>query len=203
MPSPFPGMDPYLEGPEWAGFHSQLAVEITRQLGPRLRPRYVALTERRYVFDAPEADEEVVIGTTTELIPDGAVVEGELAKRAGSSVVVAEAPLRLATAMPRRVPQFTVEIRDVAQRRLVTDIEILSPSNKRGSGRKEYLARREKLLLSSAHLMAIDLLRGGRRVPMQQALPPQAYFVLLSRAQRRPMMEVWPIALEQSLPVVP
>ena len=42
MPSPFPGMDPYLEGSCWGSFHAQLAAEIARQLAPRLRPRYAA-----------------------------------------------------------------------------------------------------------------------------------------------------------------
>ncbi len=47
MPSPFPGMDPYLEGSTWMNFHGQLCAEIARQLGPKLRPRYLArLTER-------------------------------------------------------------------------------------------------------------------------------------------------------------
>jgi hypothetical protein len=42
MPSPFPGMDPYLEGDLWTSFHILFAVEIARQLVPRLRPRYWA-----------------------------------------------------------------------------------------------------------------------------------------------------------------
>ena len=66
-------------------------------------------------------------------------------------------------------------------RQLVTAIEVLSPTNKRGEGRGEYLARRRRLFLSTAHLMEIDLLRGGKRVPMQKALPPAPYFVFLSR----------------------
>ena len=39
MPSPFPGMDPYLEGARWMGVHGQLIAEIARQLAPLLRPR--------------------------------------------------------------------------------------------------------------------------------------------------------------------
>ena len=30
MPSPFPGMDPYLEGSAWMGVHTELSVEIAR-----------------------------------------------------------------------------------------------------------------------------------------------------------------------------
>jgi hypothetical protein len=43
MASPFPGMDPYLEGDLWQEFHAKLAHEIKSQLMPQLRPKYVAL----------------------------------------------------------------------------------------------------------------------------------------------------------------
>ncbi len=42
MPSPFPGMDPYLEGYLWPDVHQALATQIRRQLAPLLQPRYVA-----------------------------------------------------------------------------------------------------------------------------------------------------------------
>ena len=48
MPSPFPGMDPYLEGDDWTSFHAHFATEIARQLTPRLRPKYIALPEKRF-----------------------------------------------------------------------------------------------------------------------------------------------------------
>lgn len=148
MKSPFPGMDPYLEGDLWTTFHVQLAVEIARQLTPRLLPRYFAFANQRQVTDT------------------------------------------------------WVEIRDQAARRLVTLIEILSPTNKRGDGRKQYLRKRNKILCSSSHLMEIDLLRRGKRVPMIEALPRGDYFVFLTRASRRPETEIWPIALESPLPTV-
>ncbi|MBI3760749.1 MAG: DUF4058 family protein, partial [Chloroflexi bacterium] len=37
MPSPFPGMDPYLEASHiWEDFHASLASEVRKQLAPRL-----------------------------------------------------------------------------------------------------------------------------------------------------------------------
>jgi hypothetical protein len=113
------------------------------------------------------------------------------------------APLRLATVIPEAVPHVTVEIHDTRQRQLVTAIEILSPTNKRGTGRIEYLTKRQRLLLSAVHLLEIDLLRMGERVPMQQSLPNAPYFVFLSRAEDRPLTDVWPIALAAPLPTVP
>src|SRR5919202_44568 len=53
MPSPFPGMDPYLEGDLWQEFHDRLANQISVQLLPLLRPKYVALLAKRYVLDSP------------------------------------------------------------------------------------------------------------------------------------------------------
>src|SRR5258708_1463446 len=101
MPSPFPGMDPYLEGSLWTTVHAELAVEMARQLAPRLRPHYLALPQKRFVLANVEPDDGVGVS------------------------------------MPEPIPQFSVEIRDTEQRRLVTDIEVLSPTNK-GSGREEY-----------------------------------------------------------------
>ncbi|OYV86196.1 MAG: hypothetical protein B7Z73_12180 [Planctomycetia bacterium 21-64-5] len=143
-------MDPYLEGDDWTSFHALLVTEIARYLSPRLRPKYVALPQRRF---------EVV-----------------------------------------DVPQMWVEIRDVAGRTLVTTVEILSPWNKRGQGREEYLDKRRKVLMRSSHLVEIDLLRRGKRLPMKDALPPASYYVVVARANERPKVQVWPIALDHPLP---
>jgi hypothetical protein len=91
----------------------------------------------------------------------------------------------------------------VAERRLVTCIEVLSPTNKRGPGREEYTGKRWQILSGGAHLVEIDLLRVGARFPTAQPLPAAPYFVFLSYAQRRQVVEVWPIPFAQPLPVVP
>jgi len=54
MPSPFPGMDPYLEGSEWSSVHVALSAEMARQLAPKVRPKYIVRTARRFVTDMPE-----------------------------------------------------------------------------------------------------------------------------------------------------
>jgi hypothetical protein len=191
-------MDPYLEGSLWTTVHSQLSAEIARQLAPRLRPRYLALMTERFVLEMPDG----VAVTQANIYPDVGVAQARPAVLAGGGAAVAAAPLQLATAMPTPVPHMTVEIRDAANRQLVTAIEVLSPTNKRGDGRDEYLAKRGRLLLSNAHLMEIDLLREGQRVPMRQPLPSAPYFVLLSRAEKRPVLDVWPVTLASPLPTV-
>ncbi len=82
---------------------------------------------------------------------------------------------------------------------------MLSPTNKRGpesEGRRQYLARRGHVLHSTAHLVELDLLRGGHRVPMLRPLPPADYYAIVGRADRRPQCEVWPIGLRDRLPTI-
>jgi hypothetical protein len=199
MPSPFPGMDPYLEGALWTTVHVSLSAEIVRHLASRVRPRYLVLPAERLVMETPES----VAITTTDRYPDVSVAKTRSMAGVSQRTMVAPAPLELATIIPTPIPHVTIEIRDTANRQLVTAIEVLSPTNKRGDGRKEYLAKRRRILLSTAHLLEIDLLRHGQRVPMQKPLPSTPYFVFLSRVEKRPMTEIWPISLTELLPVVP
>jgi hypothetical protein len=170
MPSPFPGMDPYLESDLWTPFHARFAAAIADQLNPKLRPRYFALINKRSVVDEPD--------------------DGEISVEAGLPDVGV-------------TPHFWITIRDAKKRKLATSIEILPPGNKRGPGRRQYLKKRRKILRSNAHLLEIDLLRKGKRVPMQEPLPRGDYYVFLCRADRRPLCGVWPITLEEHLPPVP
>jgi len=192
-------MDPYLEGSEWTSFHTDLGVEIARQLTPRLLPRYIARTEKRFIVTSLASSNDV------DIYPDAAVARASRhrATSAGSRAMVAAAPMTMATVVPTRVPQVSVVIRDIADRQFVTAIEILSPTNKQSDGRAEYLERRERLLISAAHLVEIDLLRRGQRVPMRRHLPSVPYFVFVGRSNKRPLTEVWPITLRQPLPTVP
>jgi hypothetical protein len=199
MPSPFPGMDPYLEGSLWMSVHAQLASVFIRQLSPQILPRYIALQTRRFVRDRPEG-EGIMIGDN---IPDVSVHQQQPAQPGPRAVRALVPPLRMITVMRTPVPHVTVEIRDIEHHHLVSAIEILSPTNKRGDGRSEYLRRRDGFLGSDVHLLEIDLLRRGRRVPMEEELPRAPYFVFLSRADQRPFTEVWPILLDQPLPEVP
>lgn len=199
MPSPFPGMDPYLEGSLWMTVHTQLSAELARQLAPKLRPRYLALTTERFVMEAPESVAIVSPG----LYPDVGLARTHVERPPPGGTALARGPFRAATVLPTPVPHVTVEIRDTGKRRLVTAIEVLSPTNKRGDGREEYLSKRRKILVSTAHLLEIDLLRKGERVPMQEPLPAAPYFVILGRAEDRPIVDIWPIALRDQLPTVP
>lgn len=197
MQSPFPGMDPYLEGNLWTSVHGDLATTIARQLVPRLRPKYVALTERKYISGAWE---EVMISAGS-MRPDVAVRRSRGRQiQSGGGVAVAGS-VKLRTYRGTKVPHFRIAIRDVHERQLVTAIELLSPTNK-GSGRRDYLRKRRRFLHSTAHLLEIDLHHQGKRIPLDDPYPPAAYYVLLNRARKRSVTEVWPIQLDAPLPTV-
>lgn len=206
MPSPFPGMDPYLEGEMWQEFHDRLANQISVQLMPQLLPKYVALLAKRYVFDRPSLS---IVGAPGERViyPDVHVVAPPGAARlpmpSRPGVAVAESEVELISPVIEEIPVLSVEIRDVANRRLVTLIEILSPANKHGDGWREYDQQRIELLRTQTHLLEIDLLRQGTRIQLVGQLPPASYYVYLSRWQRRPYTQVWPIQLRDPLPAVP
>jgi len=199
-------MDPYLEGEMWQEFHETLAGAIRAQLLPLLTPKYVALLAKRYVLDRADIG---IVGLPPERViyPDVHVVAppGTATRPLPSStgVAVAEPAVELASPMIEEVPLLSIEIRDVAERRLVTLIEILSPVNKRGEGWREYVDRRTEVLQTKTHLLEIDLLRQGLRLPLLGQLPPAAYYVFLTRWQRRPWTQVWPLSLREPLPAVP
>lgn len=96
----------------------------------------------------------------------------------------------------------SVEIRDTAQNRLVTCIEILSPVNKRDPGLTQYRRKRQQRYQSGIHLLEIDFIRRGQRPFAQPQLPPVAYAVALTRA-KQPTTDIWALKLLDPLPVVP
>ena len=205
MPSPFPGMDPYLEGSEWTSFHAEIGMEIVRQLVPKLVPKYIIRPIRRFVMDMPE--EIAIVSAKRHTYRDVGVYRAKeppaIYEAGTATLTIPPPPLQMVTIVPEKVPVLSIEIRDAAERELVTAIELVSPANKRGDGYDEYMDKRRRILSSFTHLLEIDLLRKGKRVPMSQPLPNAPYFVFLSRAEKRPIVDVWPIQLDMRLPVVP
>ena len=96
-----------------------------------------------------------------------------------------------------------LNVLDRESREVVTVVEVLSPTNKRpGEHRAQYLAKRSAVRQSDAHLVEIDLLRGGQPMPAE-GRPECTYSVLVSRADRRPQADFWPFGLRDPLPTVP
>lgn len=130
-------------------------------------------------------------------------IRAELNKSIRPRYVARLAPREvIATGVPLRL--LTVEIIETGERQLVTAIEILSPEDKQ-LGTKDhvgYLRKRRQLLCSPANLIEIDLLRAGRRPPLERPVPAAPYYVVLSREQCRPTVDVWPIQLADALPTI-
>lgn len=202
MPSPFPGMDPYIEHPEvWSDFHGGLADEIRATLNATIQPRYVARMTPYVTHDVIE------VAQVRGVRPDVGVWQPQPPSDQAGGVATMVTPAPVESLVPLEIPLrlYSVEIRSVEDMLLVTAIEILSPVNKRPGheARRDYLRKRRELLRSQAHLMEIDLLRGGERPPLERPVPPAPYYMTLSRVERRPTVEVWPIQLADELPVLP
>ena len=200
MPSPFPGMDPYIEAPSiWEDFRHNLAVEIQKQLTPHLRPRYIATLESWVTFD------QITIEPKYTIKPDVAVWRVRERVLDDAPVTFAPPPIIGRIVVEDAVRIFSVEIRETESRRLITAIEILSPVNKRPGHEafETYQRKRRKLLRSETNLLEIDLLRAGQRWQMLTPLPDAPYFVFLSRVENRSRVEIWSLHWREAIPLVP
>lgn len=201
MPSPFPGMDPYLEAPAiWEDFHANLAGEIQAQLAPKISPHYIAALIPRVSY------EEIIIGERPVTIkPDVSILQIDQQPFSGTATAIAPAPLTAPVVEEIPVKLWSVEIKRTDSGTLVTAIEILSPVNKR-RGHQAYLdyqRKRRTLRRQGVHLLEIDLLRQGERFPVQEVkLPDTPYFVFLQRAITV-RVEIWPVPLLESIPLIP
>ncbi len=199
MPSPFPGMNPYLEQDDaWHDFHEKFLPAVAERLVPQVRPKYIVkLDEHVYVHELPHEPRRLLGRADVALSASMA----SIAERPAVGILEAPALVHLPAQDVERLS--FLEIRDRQTRELVTVLELLSPSNKRsGSDREQYLSKRESLLGSRAHFVEIDLLRGGRPMPLDDR-PDCTYSVLISRVEERPRAGLWPLSIRDRLPVIP
>jgi hypothetical protein len=201
MELPFPGMDPYLEAPSmWPDVHHELIASIRNQVQAKLTPDYRAVITPYAAFESLE------IAPVRRVVPDVAVVEREaIQASSGAALAIEAAPLTLPAVMTVPVEYARIEIRTVRDHLLVTAIELLSPANKRPGkdGADAYEQKRQEIFSSTASLLELDLLRAGQRPQVARALPEAAYFIFLSRAHRRPYIEIWPLAVREPIKPVP
>ena len=203
MASPFPGMDPFIEGWEWEDFHHDLISVVREALVACVRPRYLVRAEKRvYLEHHPEAERE-------RIQPDVTVLQGERQKGDMPAGAVGQEagrqPVLLTLPMPEEQRETFLSIRIPESLEVVTVIEVLSPANKRpgADGRREYLTKREEVLRWRTHLVELDLLRGGERMPTVQPFPGGDFCVLVCRGNRRPKAEGYAWRLRDRMPTVP
>lgn len=201
MPSPFPGMDPFLEEPEmWPSVHSRLITYCADALNQDMPKGYFATIEERvFLVEPPQTR-----------YPDVHVVKQRRKSKTkddSATVAVLEADPSLEIEFPPtefREPFIEIHLARKPGS-LVAVIEVLSPTNKNpGDGRDLYLAKQEELRGSTAHMIEIDLLRAGRHTVMvpRDRLDANGwdYLVCLHKGGWGNKFRVWATALAERLP---
>jgi hypothetical protein len=201
MKSPFPGMDPFLEEPAfWPDFHIRFINAWCEAIADALPPHYEAtLGERVYLVEHDLDMQKLGF-------PDVAVTRDDLAAPAPARAATATATLKPVTIPLATLdgPRSTyIEILYQPDHILVATLELLSPANKEQPGRTEYLAKRRALIFQQVHLVELDLLLGGCRLPMGKPLPAADHYYLVSRSDRRPDCDVYRWQLDRPLPALP
>ena len=207
MPSPFPGMNPYLEHPEfWSEVYHRLITAIADIIAPLIRPKYYAAIEKRAYLS--EIEDSVLVG-----IPDVAVyskrdASGTLTRsqlttnQPGSTVALAAQTeaISVTVPLPEEVRESYLAIKEGGTGTVITVIELISPKNKRSKeGRKAYESKRQQVLGSPTHLIEIDLLRSGQPMRILEEIQSD-YRILISRGDRRPRAYMYAFSLRDAIP---
>jgi hypothetical protein len=201
MASPFPGMDPYLEDPAfWADFHMTFIGCWREAVAAALPDNYDArLDETVNLVQMSPAVIKLIY-------PDVAVSrEPHRTKRTSSRSAGTQLlePVSIPHEFLEEVRQTRIEILHRPERTLVAVLELLSPFNKSGEGFDQYRAKRKTILLQKLHLVELDLLVGGKRLPLSKPLPSADHYALISPADDRPHCAVYHWALRDPLPTIP
>jgi hypothetical protein len=211
MKSPFPGMDPFIESARlWEEFHYHFVADIASLLANAVPPQYLVKTGERAYIVLLDAEEEN--GKTEHLIkPDAGIGVSRGVKTQPATATQeprTETDTDIITLRSLASESFResfVEIySEPPERELVTCIEVLSPTNKRfgSEGWDLYLRKRQAMLLGQANFVEMDLLRGGRKMPMLDPWPECPYTILASRRQRAPHCRVWKAYMHKPLPAI-
>jgi Protein of unknown function (DUF4058) len=213
MASPFPGMDPYLENPDWfPGLHANLIVFMKGALQPNLTESYYADSSQRvwveYSQRHIEPDVEVVQSArrTRRRAGGGGLALAEPGQEGGPFLVTVETIEH----GPFKESFLEIRRRRGKEAQIVTTIEVLSPANKKigNPGREKFLEKQRETLASEIHLVEIDLLRGRAHalaVP-KDLVTAQAgsfeYMVSIPRYNRPNEFLIYPITLRLRLPKI-
>lgn len=200
MRSPFPGMDPYLENPAfWSDFHATFINYWREAVADRIPDHYEARIDER--VNLVEVQPEKI----RRFKPDVAVTRGPHSPAPGpaASGVATLEPVVVPLLIEEEARETYIQILHRPDRTLVAILELLSPSNKEEPDRSTYLARRNTLLHRDVHLVELDLLLKGQRIPLADAYPAGNYFALVADAMRRPNCDVYGWTMRQPLPPIP
>lgn len=200
MPSLFPGMDPYLEDPEfWPDFHHEFISAWRGIVRRGLPPTYDARLDVQIKLIDVSSDASRLVRPDTTVVHGGPPRADLRSGEAGVSVSPLTLPMPIAE---EEVRETRIEILHLHERSVVAVLELLSPTNKSGEGRTEYLAKRRALLRQGIHLVELDLLVGGDRIAPPYELPRADYFALIARGDRRRECQVYPWTIRDRLPAI-
>jgi hypothetical protein len=195
-------MDPYLER-HWGDIHQSFITYARDQLQTVLPGDLRARVQERVFVETPEAGRP--------MYPDIRVVERSSRKKAKSGGAI-----QVATAEPFRIRVYDepvtegfIEIIDVGSgRRVVTVVEVLSPSNKMpGPGFELFATKQRECHEGGVNVVEIDLLRAGRwvlSVP-EHLVPPShrtTYRICVYRPRADALGEIYRAPLRERLPAI-
>jgi hypothetical protein len=212
-------MDPYLERTRFfPDLHDGLITFVKDELQRRLPDAYYAQSRQRVWLERSqryvEPDANVMRERRERLIRGS--------EQGGVAIAEPELETELEVAQPVAItveevihdehiePFLEIRGRWSGQDRLIASIEVVSPVNKTPGeeGYDQYRAKQRDVMGGQAHLIEIDLLRGGTHVtavPLDLALEkagPFDYHVSTHRFDLPKAYFVYPIRLEQRLPVI-
>jgi hypothetical protein len=207
MPSPFPGIDPYLESQgHWLDFHARFVPVFADAVNEQLPEGYLArIDERMTLVELPHEDQARLIR------PDVSVVWGDSSQEPGPTQSTRPSSSSAVTLEPVTIPMMLLEVESeiyleilhLPDQKVVTIVELLSPSKKVGAGRRDYLAKRHALMVPEVHLVELDFLIAGHRLPTERPLPPGDYYTLVARRERWPDCDVFTWTIQNRLPIIP
>ena len=197
MPSPFPGMDPFLEEPSgWPGVHSRFINAISDTLAELVSPNFfVNIEERVYIVTPDDLFRQPID-------PDVYLISGRRKEPAVQTNGTITAPTLMEPLVEPAIHDRYIEIRDTRSRAVVTTIEVLSPFNKATDmdGYEAFHQKRGTVMRTPTHWIEIDLLRAGDRPP--EVAGKSGYYALLKRGLPDALLEVWFIDLRDRLPTI-
>jgi hypothetical protein len=205
MPSPFPGVDPYIEAQGyWQGFHSRFVTYCGDALNEVLPEHYVAdLGENVDLMDISRNEMKKIIPDVLVSREGRRSIAGSLRKKSAAGTALLE-PIKISLPQVEvEVRSIWIEIRRIEKRVPVAVIEVLSPTNKTGDGFYEYNRKRRATIRQKVHLVELDLLLKGHRLPMDRPLPVGDFYALVSRWEERPQSDVYSWTIRNPLPSIP
>ena len=199
MPSPFPGVDPYLESQHyWPDFHARFMNYWCEALADQLPENYEArMDERVNLVERPPE-------TIRRVEPDLAVTRRgpSGAAPAAATGVAALEPVSIPILIVDEKPETYIQILHRPDRTLVAILEVLSPANKEEPGYGGYLLKGNAVLRQKVHLVELDLLLAGRRMPLARDYPAGNYFALVAPGDDGPNCRVYAWSVRQPLPPI-